>query len=66
VKHIPPDFANVVCKSQAALRGKKSKIEEVLFGFACYTSQGVQLDFSQTRQPTLQSCGTPDQKEFFA
>jgi len=28
---------------------KKRKMGEVLFGFACYTSQGAQLDFSQTR-----------------
>ncbi len=32
-----------------ALRGKKSKIEEVFLGSACYASQEALLDFSQTR-----------------
>jgi len=31
------------------LRGKKSKIEEDFFGFACYASPKALLDFSQTR-----------------
>src|SRR5690349_15410644 len=35
-----------------SLRWQESKIEEVLFGLACYTSHGAQLDFSQTRSGT--------------
>ncbi len=34
----------VLSCAAAALRGKKSKIEEGLCGFACYPSSGVQLD----------------------
>jgi hypothetical protein len=43
-KHRAPLSERVLSCSAAALRGKKSKIEEVFCGFACYTSSGAQLD----------------------
>jgi hypothetical protein len=60
-------FETVFWKYAAvALCVKESTIEEVLFGFVCYTSQGAQLDFSQTRWPELHSCVTERSKGVFA